>query len=143
MSYYEEFSFCPIQEYEAWEQYRMPAEDILVDEKYIVMMYLSQQINKHRSIKVPTRVRELERSSDNVQIVRFSLDMPGLPATPWHIESEIRDGYMGALNTTKGRQFKFNGVTARRSYFRGQLGPGSGPDDELRNLLDIELGALV
>lgn len=143
MSYYEKFSFCPIQEYEAWEQYRLSAEDILVDEKYVVMMQLRQQVHKHKALRVPTRIIEIDRRAENIHVVRLNIDIPRLTGSKWHIESEMAEGYLGKLRTTKGKEFTFNGVTATRSYIRGHSGIATGPEDELRNLLDLELGVPV
>lgn len=143
MSYFEEISLCPVQEYEAWEPSRLTPDSIIVDEQYMLMILLSQQVSGYRAIKAPTRVQRLEQQSDNVHVVRFTLALPGMTEKVPHIESEMRDGYVGKLQTSTGNRVIFNGATAKRAYFRGHFGPEGGIDDELRNMLDAEQLALT
>lgn len=106
MSYYEKFSFCPIQEYEAWEQYRLSAEDILVDEKYVVMMQLRQQVHKHKALRVPTRIIEIDRRAENIHVVRLNIDIPRLTGSKWHIESEMAEGYLANYAQLRERNLR-------------------------------------
>lgn len=144
MSYFEEFGFCPIQEYEAWEPYRVSPDDILVDEKYIVMMQLQRQLQNHRAIRVPTRAKKVEKISDGVHVVKFKLEIDALKETSANVESEMRNDYMSTIvsSTTRG-PIVFKGVPVRQAYFRGHLDKPSGPDDELRRMLDQEVSAGV
>lgn len=138
MSYFEEMSFCPVQEYEAWEPSRLTPDSIIVDELYMLMILLSKQVSGHNAFKVPSRVQHLEQQSDNVHVVKFALELPGNTEKIPPVESEMRDGYMGKLQSGAGNYVGFNGVTAKRAYFRGHFGPEGGIDDELRTMLDAE-----
>lgn len=136
MSYFEEMSLCPIQEYEAWEPSRLTPDSIIVDERYMLMILLSHQVGGYKAFKAPTRVQHLEQQPDKVHVVRFTLALPGMTEKAPHIESEMRDGYVGKLQSGAGNHVSFNGVKAKRAYFRGDFGPEGGIDHELRNMLD-------
>ncbi|MCB9823318.1 hypothetical protein H6800_03535 [Candidatus Nomurabacteria bacterium] len=143
MSYFEEMSYCPIQEYEAWESSRLTPDSIIVDERYMLMILLSHQVGGHNAFKLPTRVKHLEKQSDNIHVVRFTPELPGMTEKVPPVESEMRDGYIGKLQSGAGNKISFNGITAKRAYFRGHFGPEGGIDDELRNILDAEEPVLV
>lgn len=134
MSYMEEMSYCPIQEYQAWEDTRLPAESILVDERYMIMMLLAQRVNRHQAVKSPARITSIEDSTEGLHAVGFVFDVPEMRLPT--VVGTMQNGLInGGLVLEDGEPVLFHNIRVQRSYFRGMGEEARDPDDQIREAL--------
>lgn len=136
MSYMESSSFCDRSEYVRFEQNRLQANDLYIDELYTLMLAIKSNDRAKQAAKKPARIIELAKPEPGIQIVKFAIlsDDFDVQATG---QSELPNGYWAEAPS----MVRIDKLPVINAYFKNYE---NGIDDEWQRISSsLELGNLA
>ncbi|MCA9309458.1 hypothetical protein KC973_03705 [Candidatus Saccharibacteria bacterium] len=136
MATFEASGPCSLGEYEAWEQYRLQGQQLVVGEEYMFMMRLKRMVAGRQAGKHLTRLTQIHPSDSSVYTVRFDLIHDATKhSVVDNLQFDLHDGRIDLFATSLTTDILKTPLTG--GYFRGdfEMGDGTALSEQLAGTL--------